>query len=95
MQMDAELILEKVKKMARQREAVTQQGLQLRGEGTKSSPIVIEKISSSQEEQLTRRDSARPLSAANIAQCTRCGQSKHEKGSRCPAREAVCHKCNS
>ena len=94
MQVDAELTLEKAKKMARQREAVSQQGVQLRGDGSKRSPVVIESVGSSKEAQSTRRDSGRPLPATNTAQCTRCGQSKHEKGSRCPAKEAVCHKCN-
>ena len=28
------------------------------------------------------------------AQCTYCGQPKHDEGSRCPAKDAVCHKCN-
>ena len=26
--------------------------------------------------------------------CTHCGRSEHQKGDRCPAKDATCHKCN-
>ena len=46
MELDATLTLEKAKKMVRQKEAVTLQGQQLRGDGTKGSPLLIEPVGS-------------------------------------------------
>lgn len=40
----AGLTLEKAKTMVRQKEAITEQNLQLRGDGTKQSPIVLEQV---------------------------------------------------
>ena len=44
LQMDDKLTLEKAKKMVRQKEAVSQHGQELRGDGSKRSPIVIERV---------------------------------------------------
>ena len=106
LQCDASLTLEKAKKKVRQSEAVAEQGLQLRGDGSKQSPIVIEQVKGStpSKKPQTRRQATRSLSAkggassttANTAKqtCTRCGKQKHDKGARCPAKDAICHKCN-
>ena len=93
--------------MARQKEAIAEQNSQLQGDGSKQSPIVVEQVrgNPSSKPQLRRRDSAtrsdKPLSGKGIAggtsgkrQCTRCGRLKHQKGARCPAKDASCHKCN-
>ena len=106
LQCDASLTLEKAKKKVRQSEAVAEQGLQLRGDGSKQSPIVIEQVKGStpSKKPQTRRQATRSLSAkggassttANTAKqtCTRCGKQKHDKGTRFPAKDAICHKCN-
>ena len=107
MQYEAGLTLEKAKTMARQKEAIAEQNSQLRGDGSKQSPIVVEEVKGkpANKPQMKRRNSTarsdRPLSGKGVArgtqgrpQCTRCGRSKHQKGDRCPAKDATCHKCN-
>ena len=42
--MDPDLMLEKAKKSVRQKEAVREQHLQLKGEGSKKNPIVLDEI---------------------------------------------------
>ena len=44
----SKLTLEKAKTMARQKEAVAEHSLQLRGDGSKQSPIVVDQVRSSQ-----------------------------------------------
>ena len=82
LQMDDKLTLEKAKKMVRQKEAVSQHGQELRGDGSKRSPIVIERVEGGSR------------STPGTSMCTRCGKPRHNKGDRCPARDATCHKCN-
>ena len=103
MQYEAGLTLEKAKQMARQKEAIAEQNSQLRGDGSKQSPIVIEQVKgnlSSQPQQrrrdsIARSDNGRGRGTApRRPKCTRCGRSKHQNGARCPAKDAPCHKCN-
>ena len=100
MQGEATLTLEKAKTMARQKEAIAEQNSQLRGDGSKQSPIVLGQVKGNKP-QTRRVRSDKPTSDKGAArstpgkpQCTRCGRSKHQKGDRCPAKEAICHKCN-
>ena len=89
LQMDSSLSLETAKKKVRQREAVSVQGQQLRGDGSKQTPIVVEQVKGGtlpRKPQTRRRDSQRSLSfqrdASGSAEsaakqtCTRCGQKK-------------------
>ena len=46
MQMDSKLTLDRAKTMVRQKEAITLQGQQLRGDGSKGSPFLIEPVGS-------------------------------------------------
>ena len=88
----------------RQKEAVSEQGQQLRGDGSKNAPIVIEQVkgeTSSKKPQSKRRGTRQSLSTRGGTSstpakptCTRCGKQKHQRGVRCPARDAICHKCN-
>ena len=103
MQMDPDLTLEKVKKATRQREAISEQGQQLRGDGSRHAPIVTEqvKVTPTKNPQSKRRDRGRSLSSGGGSssgttkpKCTRCGKPKHDRGARCPAKDATCHKCN-
>ena len=104
LQLTADLTLELAKKQVRQKEAVSEQGQLLRGDGSKNSPIVIEQVkgeTSSKKPKSKRRGTGRSLSTRGGTNstpakplCTRCGKPKHDKGVRCPARDAICHKCN-
>jgi hypothetical protein len=55
MQSEAALTLEKAKTMARQKEAIAEQNSQLRGDGSKQSPIVLGQV----KPQAKRRDTVR------------------------------------
>ena len=82
--------------MDHQKEAITEQNSQLRGDGSKQSPIVLGQVKGNKL-QARRRDTVRsdkPPHDKGAARSTRCGRSKHQKGDRCPAKEAICHKCN-
>ena len=65
LQCDASLTLEKAKKKVRQSKAVAEQGLQLQGDCSKQSPIVIEQVKGStpSKKPQTRRQATRSLSA--------------------------------
>ena len=102
MQAEASLTLEKAKTMARQKEAIAEQSSQLRGDGSKQSPIAVDQVRGGQPHP-TRRGNAIDIGRSNNKprggpagnpQCTRCGKPKHPRGDRCPARDATCHKCN-
>ena len=107
MQLDATLTLEKAKKMVRQKEAVTLQGQQLRGDGTKGSPLLIEPVvsrrptrsrqplvQSTPDQGRRGRPPASSSTGTSSSECTRCGNSRHARGDRCPALETICHRCN-
>ena len=93
LQLDAKLTLEEAKKKVRQREAVSEQGQQLRGDGSKQAPIVVEQVkgsSPSKKPHTRRHASQRLLSAKGGASgttapaakhnCTRCGNMIREPG---------------
>ena len=85
--MEADLTLEKAKKLVRQREAVKQQAAHLKGTASDQSGL---------EEVKTRyipknKRFTKPQSKAQT--CQRCGKSPHSF-QRCPARDAVCFKCD-
>ena len=87
LQMEADLTLEKAKKLVRQREAVKQQAAHLKGTASDQSGL---------EEVKTRyipknKRFTKPQSKAQT--CQRCGKSPHSF-QRCPARDAVCFKCD-
>ena len=56
LQGEAGLTLDKAKTMVRQKEAIAEQNLQLRGDGSKQSPIVLEQVKGTKPQQ-RRRDS--------------------------------------
>ena len=97
----SKLTLEKAKMMARQKEAVAEHSSQLRGDGSKQSPISVEPVRGGQPQPRQRdaigRSNGKPRSGRGDPRstlCTRCGKPKHQRGDRCPARDAICHKCN-
>ena len=96
MQIDADLTLEKAKKMVRQREAVHEQQEILKcGQGDmKTVDTLKEKKTSGQQKRPFRvppKGGPRQRSGTNH-KCTRCGKGPHSRQT-CPARDAVCHTC--
>ena len=80
MQLTADLTLESAKKQVRQKEAVSEQGQQLRGDGSKNAPIVIEQVkgeTSSKKPQSKRRGTGRSLSTRREAALVVLQQSQH------------------
>ena len=105
LQLDAELTLEKVKKSIRQREAVHQQQQMLKGAGEPSSLETLHYDRrtktgqrGSQQQRGTPHGGARTKPSPSphsgtIKACTRCGKGPHPRD-KCPAKDAVCHRCN-
>ena len=96
MQIDADLTLEKAKKMVRLREAVHEQQEILKcGQGDmKTVDTLKEKKTSGQQRRPFRvppKGGPRQRSGTNH-KCTRCGKGPHSRQT-CPARDAVCHTC--
>lgn len=100
LQMDADLTLEKAKKAVRQKEAVKEQHLQLRGDGTNKDPIVLDAVNG--QRPPAKKGGAKPgyrkggnqnTSVGVKPQCKRCGRERHPTD-KCPAKNATCHKCN-
>ena len=95
--MNADLTLEKAKKI-RQKEAVKELHIQLQ-DGSRDNPIVVEGVHSNKQPQgrpagASREISNKPQPGRANPQCTRCGGHKHSATDRCPARGAICHRCN-
>ena len=97
LQLDADLTLEKAKKTVRQKEAVSEQQVKLQGAGTKKDPILIHEM----QRKLSRggvysgrKETKKEGSHKHQPQqCIRCGADPHQKGDKCPALGATCHKC--
>ncbi len=88
LQMEPELTLEKTKKLVRQREAVKQQAAHLKG--TPSDQSGLEEVKT----RYTRKNKRFTKPNTGKAQtCQRCGKSPHSF-QRCPARDAVCFRCD-
>ena len=102
LQMYADLILEKAK-VIRQKEAVKEQTQQLHPTDHKSMDEVRNPRPRWNKNAINchtcrmhrdardKRGSPKGQTSHNY---TRCGQTKHKPGDRCPAKEAICRKCN-
>ena len=96
LQLDSELTLEKAKREVRQKEAVQEQQLTLKG-SSKSNPITLDALKAKWK-HLPRRNrmSTGPtpsrIQKQILKQCTRCGRGEHSR-EKCPAINATCHKC--
>ena len=104
MQSKANLTLEKANMMARQKEAIAEQSAQLR-DGSKQSPILLGQVranpSSKPQSRIRdtvvrsdKRSTVKGTARGSVGKlhCTGCGKSEHQKGDRCPAKDATCHK---
>ena len=87
MQTDAELTLEKAKRMVRQKAAVKDQRKELQQQ---EDAAVLQSL----RQSTTRRRRGQPQGAGATDNCTKCGYRKHNSSDRCPAAGATCHKCN-
>ena len=105
LQLDPTLTLEKARTMVR---AVAIQGKQLRGDGSQVSPFLIEPVGSHRPTSAVTTSTRQPyirntnsrdgrgrsFTSRDSSECTCCGKNKHDRGDTCPARDAVCHRCN-
>jgi len=93
LQMDADLTLEKAKKLIRQKEAVKEQSQELDGETQKEEAALEElRQKHTKPPPPNRKGGASGLPKTNTL-CTRCGRGRHQRGQRCPADRTVCHSC--
>ncbi len=100
LQMDAELTIEKAKKVIRQREAVREQSTDLLGKSDQSAHIEVvrerhshSKRSAGKQYQQTRTHKGGAKISSHQRGCMRCGK-RHPTRDQCPAKRATCHKCN-
>ena len=102
LQLDSALDLEKAMKQIRQREAVKEHQSHLRGDGSKSHPVVVDELRrnlrrGARKPHQQGRSSNKPGGAkpgVNERLCKRCGGKDHPRGGNCPAKDATCHRCN-
>ena len=102
LQMEPDLSLEKAVSYARQREAVKKQQSVVRGETHPNVDVVhahrhYNKVKPQTKKSLPRVSTSHPVSRKESPKttCTRCGQSPYHNRDRCPARDAVCHRCKN
>ena len=88
LQLDAELTLDKAVSQVRQAEAVKKQQAVIRSEGD-SVPIGSIKKGSS---RLSAKP-VKPFSQSKVKSCSWCGKVPAHDRQKCPAKEAVCRKC--
>jgi len=99
LQTDSKLTLETAKKAIRQKEAVMEQQQSLKGDGSKSHPLVIDEINKRTSQSNHKKGERQPQKRNPTPKrkeetpCTRCGKGSHNK-QQCPAREAECFKCH-
>ena len=101
LQMKADLTLEVAKKTIRQSEAVREHSQQLNGSTDHKKVEEVRPQRSrnarGQHARYSHRD-ARDRRGGPKGQtshnCSRCGQTKHKPGDRCPAKQVICRKCN-
>ena len=110
LQLDAELTLEKAKRLVRQEEAVNDQQRQLKGDNSLPETSLVDGVGGKQRNSRRNHNAAaagrtnpRPQMQTrstyqdrNPSQqvCSRCGHNRHVGKEKCPAANATCHKCN-
>ena len=93
MQMDADLTLEKTKKLVRQREAVKEHK-ELLGDIDKQPMVeqIRHKYFGRSSTVTTHPNQKNKNTQSQQAKCKRCGNKPHPH-SKCPAKDSVCHRC--
>ena len=95
LQMDADLTLEKAKKLVRQREAVHEQQILLKtGQQEDKSVDFVQQNTVFGSKAPQRKRSQAPVRKPEqkASKCSRCGRGPHSR-QQCPARDAECHNC--
>ena len=94
LQLDADLMLERAKTAVRQQEAVQEHQSILIGDRTSQVPITVDAVQGKQATGKPRKPAGagKPERRSSHKPCTRCGKGNHKRD-KCPAREAICHKC--
>ena len=98
LKMDNELTLEKAISLARNSESVKQQQSTIRTDLLTEPKIEQIKGSSHKcvytgKSVISNTYKSKQPRATDANSCTRCGQTPAHAKTKCPAREAVCHKC--
>ena len=88
--MDPDLTLEKGKKTIHQREAVHEQQTLLQKEFLPNEQSSVEAMRTRQRQHKPAGKAKRPI--VGSSKCSRCGEGQHSRD-KCPARDAICHKC--
>ena len=91
LQMDAALTLEQAKKAIRQCEAIQDNIAFWMGDSS-SDPIRVDGFKGKTKSDKHSKKAATGTSST-AKQCTRCGRGNHKRD-KCPARDAICHKCH-
>ena len=91
LQMMADLTLEKAMTLVRQREAVHENQLTLKGQ--LKPEMRLESIQKQPPFKGKQKPPKNAYQAKTQHKCTRCGRSSHSRN-QCPARDAECHKCH-
>ena len=101
LQMKADLTLEVAKKTIRQSEAVREYSQQLNGstDHKKVEEVRPQRSRNARDQHACyshgdardRRGGPKGQTGHNFS---RCGQTKHKPGDRCPAKQSICRKCN-
>ena len=109
LQLDADLTLEKAKRLVRQEEAVQDQQRQLKGDGSLPEASLVDGVVGKQRNsrrsqgiaagRTTPRGFKQTRSTAqdrksNQQVCSRCGHNRHVGKEKCPAAGVTCHRCN-
>ena len=84
--MDLEMMLKKAKTVIRQREAVHEQQVTIKGDRLEA-PQVLENVGQKNQTGTKKQTSTPPQK-----RCTRCGKDQHPRNSY-PAKDATCRKC--
>ena len=95
-QLDAELTLEKAKTKIHQREAVGQQQAELKSGPRRQQNTQVEAVhpGKTHRKRMQRQPQIqRRIQQRDAKPCKRCGRSSHPRD-KCPAKDAVCHRCN-
>lgn len=101
LQLDPYLTLEKAVTLSRQTEAIKLQQPLIRGEGAVKPDLPVEAVHHGKPKQYKGRETgASRKRQLNITQgqpqaatCSRCGSSSKHDRAHCPAKDAVCRKC--
>lgn len=94
LQLDPELILEKAKRAARQKEAVKEQQQSLKSDLKAPGTTDVDAVGQQQREKVRGPNAHSRVNLPNMGRtrCGNCGRGPHTR-ENCPARHVACHSC--